>query len=314
MEKPEPLTSQVQKFSFLTSDESESEEELKQNLSIISKPKFSQMNSNTPGKLMSRLQFSEEKSSFSKKFYSTMKTSAKQNLTLKKKEFIIILNQNQTKQIGFTALSVFDSRLILGQIIDSSLFLHTKTLLHKFQPIELFLPKAQRNSILAELILKNFPNAKLNFLMPNFFEENKGFLLFTKDLERELPMRNSEIYLSLACLNCLNELLKGDSIEGQGEDLIRLENLKVEFYEQDNFLKMDIETVQDLNLLENWKFGQKGRSLIKAFYCLTIGGYNILRSELLQPLQDLEKINQRLNFVGNFMLLLNLYFYLLRQN
>lgn len=275
---------EVEKFTLVSSDESSDEVETE----------------NVPrNPALNQLRFSEERSSMSKKFYSTIKSSARQTSTSKKKEYVLILNENRARQIGFAALSLFDLRVVLGQILDSSLYLQSRTLLNRFNPLEVFLPRAQKTNLLTELIRRHFPDTKLHFLVPNFFEENKGFLLFTQELGRELPMSNSEIYLSLACLNCLDELIKGESIESRIPDteFLGLDSLQVEFFKREDVLELDVETIRELRLLENKK---NGPSLIRSFYCLTVGGYNLLRSNLIQPLQDKHRIFSRMDFIGIF--------------
>lgn len=280
------------KFELVSSEESDSEREQEDRLGF---PNISPI----PSRL-DNIKFSEERSSFSRNFYKTVKSSARKTVNQAKHEFILIFNENRTKQVGFAALSVFDLRVVLGQVVDSELYSSTKTLLRKFSPLEIYLPKSQRNSVLAETIRVSQARCKINFLMARFFEENKGFLLLTKELDQDLPMRNSEIYLSLACLNCLSELIKGDSIGNRTDDsrMLRVADLHLEFYQQKHFLKMDPETIRELRILDQSKGKGPRKSLIGIFRCLTVGGFKLLRADLIQPPKQRETIDHRLEFVG----------------
>lgn len=254
--------------------------------------------------------FSEDKKSISRKFYSSLSRSAQRPLKEKNKEYIMFINENRSKQIGFCGFSTFSTEVIFGQLIEDALYSNIKIFFKKFRTMSIIMPETQKNSFLVQILQEFLFECNFEFLQVKFFDENKGFMLYKSLLESKFPkLEQYDIYLFFACLNCLNEVISTSERDLQvGHHFeVDIQNILFRYYNHSEFLKMDWETICELEILQSSTDSKHGSSLIKIFFCFTVSGNRMLRERLIQPIKNLAKINERLDFLSKMLLLFFLF-------
>ncbi|XP_049817056.1 uncharacterized protein LOC109604910 [Aethina tumida] len=205
-------------------------------------------------------------------------------------------------EVGLAVININYPALILCQTSDTHSYINTLTKINVFNPVEVIVPKTFIETFagnrLVDAVKKFFPHIKITTVARNTYNKNRG-------LERlqELcpPSLNSIIlivkhkYYALAAVAALlaHTCMSYHTYYASG-------TLKVDYEESEGYSFIDVATADRLELLTSSQPGQatKYSSLLGVLNkCFTKVGTRTLRSAILQPLYDVQLIEERLNCV-----------------
>lgn len=212
-----------------------------------------------------------------------------------------VIEYRSKKQIGVAVMSYNRPDLHLYQFADNPSYDHLMALLHSYDPSEILIPDTSTGSCMHEALKNDFQLTKLEPLRRRYFNEGEGALYLkskgTTDSLNQMTI-DSSIFLCLASSNCLIKYL-----EFQKSTSFASRSLQISFRSLNGFLKLDFTTIKNLELVQSIHLS-KNRKIQSLFdvlnNCKTAVGERTLKFFLLQPLNDIETINLRLDAVEEF--------------
>ncbi|KAE8661830.1 DNA mismatch repair protein MSH4 [Hibiscus syriacus] len=240
--------------------------------------------------------------------------------------FVIGLIENRAKEVGMAAFDLRSASLHLSQYIEtSSSYQNTKTLLHFYDPMVIIVPPnklAPEGMVgVSELVDRFYASVKKVVMARGCFDDTKGAMLIKNLAAKEpsalgLDTYYKQYYLCLASASAAIKCFSSDRIhhlfvpvtylrvEAEKGVIVTSHSLVVTFNGSFGHVNIDATSVQNLEIVEPlhsalWGTTNKKRSLFHMLKTTkTIGGTRLLRANLLQPLQDIETINTRLDCVN----------------
>ncbi|EAS01686.2 MutS domain II family protein (macronuclear) [Tetrahymena thermophila SB210] len=210
------------------------------------------------------------------------------------RQHIVAIIENHANQVGFAAFNVQTGQISISQIVDRLTYLNTTSTIFAFYPLEIIFSNTQSSSYLVKILQQQLPLTKFTSVKRNYFDETKGESILKKK-SSNLIQKLDNLYVALASLNALI-----NHIEVTQELYLLKEQLQIGFIQMDSILVMDHKTALDLELLiQQLSQNEKG-SLISLFKIQTVAGKRLLRSNLLQPLNDLKSLQDRQSAVFEF--------------
>eukprot|EP00808_Paulinella_micropora_P018136 g61784.t1 len=234
--------------------------------------------------------------------------------SIQQSSWVVALAELRSRQVvGFCAMDRRGRDLILYQFSDNPSYTAVCTLLHKYDPMEILMADTAVDSALYKIIVKEFDFAQLELIKRRYFNETQGIQsiqnLGTRESVLGITLDASK-FATLAAAACLIKYM-----EFRDEMNFALHSLRVEFRSLDGHLSIDHKSIKSLEVMKSLAtLSKKEAQLLKGSLfeclnrCLTPSGSSLLRSNLLQPLNDLGTIEQRLNSVDELLSAGDLYF------
>ena len=227
---------------------------------------------------------SPRSSAINKTVTSAIKKSANYN----SQEYLICIIENYAREVGISAYNYRTSEYFISQFIDTENYINALTMINYWRPIEIVMNQKSENSSLYNIIHKTFNNVYIGFLPRNKFNIDYGKEIYMKSNIRELSLINLNTkYVCMASLSGLFNYLENNP------DYYMTDSYNIHFHYLDNHLNISFNTTLDLELLMNRKNNKTYGSLFSLFSCKTVGGWRLLRSNILQPFTKESEIIER---------------------
>ncbi|XP_053538579.1 mutS protein homolog 4 isoform X2 [Ictalurus punctatus] len=178
-------------------------------------------------------------------------------------------------EIGMASINTRSPELVLSQFADTGTYAKVITKLHILLPFEILMPDTAsekgQGTKLYNLITENFPSVAFSAIQRKYFNERKG-------LE----------YIQQLCAPEFNTVLMD----------VQTKSLKVSFTGSEQTAMIDAVSAKNLELVMNNRGNRSEHTLLEVLnYTKTPGGERRLRSNILEPLLDVDTINTRLDTV-----------------
>ena len=218
----------------------------------------------------------------------TVASALKKSATYNSQEYLICIIENYAREVGISAYNFRTSEYFITQFIDTENYINTLTMINYWRPIEIVMNQKSENSSLYKIIHKTFNSIYIGFLPRNKFNMDYGEEIYIKSNIRELSLIDLNTkYVCMASLSGLFNYLENNP------DYYMTDSYNIHFHYLENHLNISFNTTLDLELLMNRKNNKTYGSLFSLFSCKTIGGWRLLRSNILQPFTKESEIIQR---------------------
>ena len=218
----------------------------------------------------------------------TVTSALKQSATYNSQEYLICIIENYAREVGISAYNYRTSEYFITQFIDTENYINTLTMINYWRPIEIVMNQKSENSSLYKIIHKTFSSIYIGFLPRNKFNTDYGKEIYAKSNIRELSL--IDLNTKYVCMSSLSGLF--NYLENN-PDYYLTDSYNIHFHYLENHLNISFNTTLDLELLMNRKNNKTYGSLFSLFSCKTIGGWRLLRSNILQPYTKAEQIIDR---------------------
>lgn len=149
-------------------------------------------------------------------------------------EFVVSLCENRSRQVGFCAFSSFSARIVIGTIIDNALYENTVMMLNCIFPLEVYAPENHKDTILLNIISRNFTDTKVMMLSTKFYNEGTGFTIYRLTKNYKLDFELDKNYLAFGALSSIHFLFNENSFN-QHDNLLgrpEIKNRSGSFFQQ----------------------------------------------------------------------------------
>ncbi|XP_031824721.1 mutS protein homolog 4 [Sarcophilus harrisii] len=203
-------------------------------------------------------------------------------------------------EIGIASIEERSPQLVLSQFSDSTTYTKVITKLKILAPLEIIMSNTAcvvgNPTKLFTLITENFKNVTFTTIQRKYFNETKGLEYIEQLCAAELSTVLMEVQSKYYSLAAVAALLK--YMEFIQNSVYAPKSLKVCFQGSEKTVMIDSSSAQNLELLVNNHDYRSGHTLFGVLnYTKTPGGSRRLRSNILEPLTDVETINMRLDCV-----------------
>ena len=223
----------------------------------------------------------------------TVTSALKKTTSYNSQEYLISIIENYAREVGISAYNFRTSEYYITQFIDNESYINTLTMINYWRPIEIVMNQKSENSSLFKIIHKTFNNVYIGFLPRNKFNMDYGKEIYMKSNIRELSLIDLNTkYVCMASLSGLFNYLENNP------DYYLTDSYNINFHYLENHLNISFNTTLDLELLMNRKNNKIYGSLFSLFSCKTIGGWRLLRSNILQPFTKESQIIERQEKIG----------------
>ena len=256
--------------------------------------KLSELNSSTENKteklhtVYNKKTTTRNNSPKSSAINKTITSALKNSATYNSQEYLICIIENYAREVGISAYNYRTSEYFITQYIDTENYINTLTMINYWRPIEIVMNQKSEDSSLFKIIHKTFKNAYIGFLPRNKFNMDYGKEIYMKSNIRELSLIDLNTkYVCMASLSGLFNYLETNP------DYYITDSYNIHFHYLESHLNISFNTTLDLELLMNRKNNKTYGSLFSLFTCKTIGGWRLLRSNILQPFTKENQIRER---------------------
>ncbi|XP_075038033.1 mutS protein homolog 4 isoform X2 [Mixophyes fleayi] len=203
-------------------------------------------------------------------------------------------------EIGMASLDLKNPDVVLSQFADSTIYVKVITKLQILTPLEILMSntacESGKTTELFRLIAENFKDVSFTTVQRKYFSETKGLEYIEQLCAPEFSTVLMEVKTKYYCLAALAALLK--YVEFIQNSVYAPKSLKIRFQGSEQTAMIDSASAQNLELLVNNRDSRNNHTLFGVLnYTKTPGGSRRLRSNILEPLIDLETINTRLDCV-----------------
>ncbi|XP_069798495.1 mutS protein homolog 4 [Narcine bancroftii] len=203
-------------------------------------------------------------------------------------------------EIGMASIDLKSPELVLSQFADNTTYAKVITKLQILSPLEIIMPNTTcvkgSGTKLFTLVTENFKNAALSTVQRKYFNETKGLEYIEQLCTPEFNTVLMEVHMKYYCLAAAAALLK--YVEFIQNMVYAPKSLKVIFKGSEQRAMIDSASAQHLELIINNRDPRNNHTLYGVLnYTKTAGGSRRLRSNILEPLVDVETINTRLDCV-----------------
>ncbi|XP_029474559.1 mutS protein homolog 4 [Rhinatrema bivittatum] len=203
-------------------------------------------------------------------------------------------------EIGMASIDLKNPEVILSQFADNTTYAKVITKLKILTPLEIIMSNTAcdkgNTTKLFSLISENFKNVTFTTVQRKYFNETKGLEYIEQLCTSEFSTVIMEVQSKYYCLAAVAALLK--YVEFIQNSVYAPKSLKICFQGSEQTAMIDSTSAQNLELLVNNRDSRNGHTLFGVLnYTKTSGGSRRLRSNILEPLVDMETINTRLDCV-----------------
>uniref|UniRef100_A0A8C8ZSJ8 MutS homolog 4 n=1 Tax=Prolemur simus TaxID=1328070 RepID=A0A8C8ZSJ8_PROSS len=203
-------------------------------------------------------------------------------------------------EIGMASIDLKSPQVILSQFADNTTYAKVITKLKILSPLEIIMSNTAcvvgNSTKLFTLITENFKNVNFTTIQRKYFNETKGLEYIEQLCIAEFSTVLMEVQSKYYCLAAVAALLK--YVEFIQNSVYAPKSLKVCFQGSEQTAMIDSSSAQNLELLINNHDCRNNHTLFGVLnYTKTAGGSRRLRSNILEPLVDIETINMRLDCV-----------------
>ncbi|KAG7509788.1 kinectin isoform X6 [Solea senegalensis] len=203
-------------------------------------------------------------------------------------------------EIGMASLNLKCPDLVLCQFADTGTYAKVITKLHILVPLEILMPDTAsekgKGTKLFNLITENLPAVAFTAIQRKYFNERKGLEYIRQLCAPEFGTVLMEVQAKYYCLAAAAALLK--YLEFIQNSVYAAKSLKVSFKGSEQTTMIDSASATNLELVVNNRDHRSDHSLLGVLnHTKTPGGARRLRSNILEPLVDVDTINIRLDAV-----------------
>ncbi|KAJ5648719.1 hypothetical protein N7490_005091 [Penicillium lividum] len=199
--------------------------------------------------------------------------------------------------VGLAFVNLATAEVVLCQICDSPTYVKTVTKIGVFEPNEILFMSTIAESKLRYIIQENLPEPILTFLDRRYWSDKAGQeymdrLAFADEAE-SLKVTLGGSYFA-AC--CFAAALK--YVESELQRVFASHSLRIRFEPSQGSMTIDLKTIVSLELIQNLHIAKSRDSLYGLLNeTLTPMGARLLRSTILQPCTERNKLTARYNAV-----------------
>nr|XP_039269249.1 mutS protein homolog 4-like [Styela clava] len=199
-------------------------------------------------------------------------------------------------EIGMASIDLRHPVLQLSQFSDSQTYVKTITRLHLLSPIEVIFPStmcdAGNKVKIFRVVSDNFQNCNITTVQRHYFNEGKGLDYIKQLCVKERNSVEMDVNGKYYCLAATAALVK--YVEFIQNTLFANFSLSIVFKGSEQTTLVDASTASALELVINLKNPKSEETLFGVLnHTRTAGGARMLRSNILQPPNDLETITSR---------------------
>uniref|UniRef100_A0AAV2JJK8 DNA mismatch repair proteins mutS family domain-containing protein n=1 Tax=Knipowitschia caucasica TaxID=637954 RepID=A0AAV2JJK8_KNICA len=203
-------------------------------------------------------------------------------------------------EIGMACLDLKCPELILSQFADTGTYAKVITKIHILVPFEILMPDTAsekgKGTKLFNLITENFSGVGFTSIQRKYFNERKGLEYIQQLCAPEYSTVLMEVQAKYYCLAAAAALLK--YLEFIQNSVYAPKSLKVNFKGSEQTAMIDTASATNLELVVNNRDHRSDHTLFGVLnHTKTSGGARRLRSNILEPLVDVDTINIRLDSI-----------------
>uniref|UniRef100_H3DJ20 MutS homolog 4 n=1 Tax=Tetraodon nigroviridis TaxID=99883 RepID=H3DJ20_TETNG len=203
-------------------------------------------------------------------------------------------------EIGMASLNLRCPELVLSQFADTGTYAKVITKIHILVPLEILMPDTAsekgKGTNLFNLITENFPGVTFTAVQRKYFNEKKGLEYIQQLCAPEFSTVLMEVQTKYYCLAAAAALLK--YLEFIQNSVYAAKSLRVIFKGSEQTAMIDSASASNLELVVNNRDRRSEHSLLGVLnHTKTAGGARRLRSNILEPLVDVDTINMRLDSI-----------------
>ncbi|KAF3844835.1 hypothetical protein F7725_007998 [Dissostichus mawsoni] len=210
-------------------------------------------------------------------------------------------------EIGIASLNLKCPELILSQFADTGAYAKVITKIHILVPLEMLMPDTAsekgKGTKLFNLITENFPGVAFTAIQRKYFNERKGLEYIQQlcapefgTVIMEVQTKYATEYINVLLLAAAAALLK--YLEFIQNSVYAAKSLKVSFKGSEQTAMIDSASATNLELVVNNRDHRSEHTLLGVLnHTKTPGGARRLRSNILEPLVDVDTINIRLDTI-----------------
>ncbi|KAJ3245620.1 MutS protein msh4 [Chytriomyces hyalinus] len=201
-------------------------------------------------------------------------------------------------EVGLVCFDKAAGELSLSQYADTQQYSKTLQQLHLVQPSEILVSNTLIEPFKSRLVKTLEDDFGADLIVPvnrAWFNQNKGLQNISEfSLEESvIPGLSSKLYFATSCVAAILTY-----VEERDEITYYRNSLRFKFFSLGGIMSIDHITARNLELIINLETNKSAGSLFGVLNnCQTGMGARLLRMNVLQPLNDLETINCRLNAV-----------------
>ncbi|KAM7403012.1 hypothetical protein PAMA_003775 [Pampus argenteus] len=207
-------------------------------------------------------------------------------------------------EIGMASLNLRYPELVLSQFSDTGTYAKVITKVHILVPMEILMPDTAsekgKGTKLFNLITENFPGVAFTAIQRRYFNERKGLEYIQQLCAPEFGTVLMEVQAKYAsgyyCLAAAAALLK--YLEFIQNSVYAAKSLKVSFKGSEQTAMIDSASATNMELVVNNRDHRSEHTLFGVLnHTKTPGGARRLRSNILEPLVDVDTISIRLDTI-----------------
>ncbi|XP_052034780.1 mutS protein homolog 4 [Apodemus sylvaticus] len=203
-------------------------------------------------------------------------------------------------EIGMASIDLKSPQIMLSQFADNTTYAKVITKLQVLSPLEIIMSNTAcivgNSTKLFTLITENFKNVNFTTVQRKYFNETKGLEYIEQLCIAEFSSVLMEVQSRYYCLAAAAALLK--YVEFIQNSVYAPKSLKIYFQGSEQTAMIDSSSAQNLELLVNNQDYRSSHTLFGVLnYTKTPGGSRRLRSNILEPLVDVDTISMRLDCV-----------------
>ncbi|KAK5614459.1 MutS protein msh4 [Crenichthys baileyi] len=203
-------------------------------------------------------------------------------------------------EIGMASVDLKCPELVLSQFADTGTYAKVITRIHILMPVEILMPDTSsekgKGTKLFKLITENFPGVTLTAIQRKYYNEKKGLEYIQQLCAPEFNTVLMEVQAKYYCLASNAALLK--YLEFIQSSFYAAKSLKVIFKGSEQTAMIDSASAANLELVVNNRDHRSEYTLLGVLnHTKTPGGARRLRSNILEPLLDVDTINTRLDAI-----------------
>lgn len=203
-------------------------------------------------------------------------------------------------EIGMASINLKCPELVLSQFADTGTYAKVIRKIHVLMPLEILMPDTAsekgKGTKLFKLITENFSTVAFTAVQRKYFNERKGLEYIQQLCTPEFGTVLMEVQAKYYCLAAAAALLK--YLEFLQNSVYAPKSLKVVFKGSEQTAMIDSASAANLELVVNNRDHKSNHTLLGVLnHTKTPGGARRLRSNILEPLVDVDTINIRLDSI-----------------